>query len=210
MSKLENRSISRQKAKFISNLLDKIDLFYKTYDGFRDIYPIIFDIEKSNVHTFTNSCEALSSYNLNNDEKEFILVLLLDLIYFDGSISPKEDSYMEKLAVHIGVGLLAYRNLKNLYNVRANQSNSNNNKSNNDYGKDSRANLSLDEAYEILNATPSDTNEEIKRKYRELVQQYHYDKLHSKDLPPDLIKFAQEKLKEINLAYEIIKKHRGI
>ena len=37
-----------------------------------------------------------------------------------------------------------------------------------------------------------------------------YDSIVSKDLPKDLIDFAEEKLKMINSAYEKVKKYKGI
>jgi len=60
--------------------------------------------------------------------------------------------------------------------------------------------------YEILNSKPTDDWETIKRNYKELVKQYHYDKLASKDLPKDLLEYAENRLKEINEAYEALKK----
>jgi len=60
--------------------------------------------------------------------------------------------------------------------------------------------------YDILNSKPTDDWETIKRNYKELVKQYHYDKLASKNLPKDLLEYAENKLKEINEAYEALKK----
>jgi DnaJ like chaperone protein len=64
--------------------------------------------------------------------------------------------------------------------------------------------------YEILNSKPTDDWDTIKKNYKELVKQYHYDKLVNKNLPQDLIDYAQNRLKEINEAYEALKKlHQG-
>jgi DnaJ like chaperone protein len=60
--------------------------------------------------------------------------------------------------------------------------------------------------YEILNSKPTDDWETIKHNYKELVKQYHYDKLSSKNLPKDLLEYAENRLKEINEAYEALKK----
>jgi len=60
--------------------------------------------------------------------------------------------------------------------------------------------------YEILNSKPTDDWETIKKNYKELVKEYHYDKLASKNLPKDLIEYAENRLKEINEAYEALKK----
>ena len=60
--------------------------------------------------------------------------------------------------------------------------------------------------YEILNSKPTDDWETIKKNYKELVKEYHYDKLASKSLPKDLLEYAENKLKEINEAYDALKK----
>ncbi len=59
--------------------------------------------------------------------------------------------------------------------------------------------------YEILGVNPSDSDETIKKAYRELVKKYHPDKY--KDNP--LEDLAKEKLQEINQAYDQINKERG-
>ena len=63
--------------------------------------------------------------------------------------------------------------------------------------------------YEILNSKPTDDWETIKKNYKELVKQYRYDKLASKTLPQDLLDYAENRLKEINEAYEALKKLKG-
>ena len=45
---------------------------------------------------------------------------------------------------------------------------------------------------------------DVKKAYRKLVSEYHPDKVVSKGLPDDFIKFAEEKFREINEAYEAI------
>ncbi len=59
----------------------------------------------------------------------------------------------------------------------------------------------LSECYRILELTPGATQEEVKRSYRELVKVWHPDRFAG---DPKLQKKAQEKLKQINLAYERI------
>jgi DnaJ like chaperone protein len=64
---------------------------------------------------------------------------------------------------------------------------------------------SLQRAYEILGLSAQSTEEEIKRAYRNLMSRYHPDKLVSKGLPEEMIKFATEKTQEIKAAYDFIK-----
>ena len=58
--------------------------------------------------------------------------------------------------------------------------------------------------YKILGVSPNASDEEIKKVYRELVRKYHPDRYTDSDLA-DL---ANEKMKEINAAYEEITRMR--
>ena len=62
----------------------------------------------------------------------------------------------------------------------------------------------MTDPYKILNVSPSASDDEVKRAYRELARKYHPDNYHDNPLA-DL---AQEKMKEINEAYELIQKQR--
>ena len=63
-------------------------------------------------------------------------------------------------------------------------------------------------AYEILGVTQSQTNQEIKSAYRKMATKYHPDKV--SHLGEDFAKFAEEKFKSVNDAYQQIKKERDI
>ncbi|QOG11358.1 DnaJ domain-containing protein [Arcobacter sp. FWKO B] len=68
----------------------------------------------------------------------------------------------------------------------------------------------LENAYSILEANESDSNDDIKKKYRNLVRKHHPDIVTGKGGDEASIAEATKKLQEINEAYEIIKKQRGI
>ena len=71
-------------------------------------------------------------------------------------------------------------------------------------------NMSQDQAYQILGASRSDSDTEIKKKYRKLISQNHPDKLMAKGLPPTMLKLATEKTQQIQMAYDQICSARGI
>ncbi len=62
----------------------------------------------------------------------------------------------------------------------------------------------MSDPYKVLNVAPTATDDEVKHAYRELARKYHPDNYHDNPLA-DL---AQEKMKEINEAYEQIQKQR--
>ena len=67
---------------------------------------------------------------------------------------------------------------------------------------------STDNAYRILEISPSANDAEVKKAYRTMAKKYHPDKLQSKE--PALIKGAQEKFQEVQKAYDEIQKQRGM
>jgi len=66
-----------------------------------------------------------------------------------------------------------------------------------------------DRYYAVLGASREDSMTEIKKKYRALAQEYHPDRIISKGLPEEFVKFANQKFQEIQEAYEKIKAERG-
>ena len=67
-----------------------------------------------------------------------------------------------------------------------------------------------DQAYHVLGCNSDDSIDTIKKRYRKLVQDYHPDKIASKGLPEEFNQLAHEKFREIQDAYETIKKERNI
>ena len=65
----------------------------------------------------------------------------------------------------------------------------------------------VDSAYKILGVEPDATDDDVKKAYREMAKKYHPDKVAY--LGEDVRKSAEQKLQEVNEAYEKIKKQRG-
>lgn len=65
------------------------------------------------------------------------------------------------------------------------------------------------DAYAILYLPPTASNEEIKTAYRRLISMHHPDKLVAKGLPEEMLKLAEDKTREIRLAYERIRAIRN-
>jgi len=67
----------------------------------------------------------------------------------------------------------------------------------------------LADAYAALGVTPNSTGAEIKRAYRKLISQNHPDKLAARGLPESMRAVAEERSREINSAYDLIKAARN-
>lgn len=69
-------------------------------------------------------------------------------------------------------------------------------------------NITVVEAYKLFEADEFTTWEVIELNRRRLIQQYHPDKVFT--LGPKLKIFAEMEVKRINIAFDKLKKHRGI
>ena len=67
----------------------------------------------------------------------------------------------------------------------------------------------LADAYAALGVTPNSSAADIKRAYRKLISQNHPDKLAARGLPESMRAIAEERSREINSAYDLIKAARG-
>ena len=63
----------------------------------------------------------------------------------------------------------------------------------------------INDAYTALGLSPDADVADIKRAYRRLMSQNHPDKLAAKGLPDSMREVAEERTREINVAYELIK-----
>ena len=65
-------------------------------------------------------------------------------------------------------------------------------------------------AYNILECNPYMSNEEIKIAYRKKVKMNHPDQINPNKIDKEIANFAQNRLQEINEAFELLKKDRNL
>jgi DnaJ like chaperone protein len=131
--------------------------------------------------------------------KDVLLVYLIVMALADGHFHPTEEALLIDIAARMGYDQAAF---KHMLDMVLNQSHFG-------AGQVTTADT-LDDAYKALGVTKDSSDAEIKRAYRKLMSQYHPDKLIGQGLPEDMIAVATEQAKEIQLAHDLIKKHRNI
>jgi len=67
----------------------------------------------------------------------------------------------------------------------------------------------VDRYYKLLSCSVDSSNDEIKKSYKKLVRDFHPDTIVSKGLPEEFTEFASSRFREIQEAYEKVRKERG-
>jgi len=68
----------------------------------------------------------------------------------------------------------------------------------------------LRDAYAALGLRPEASPADIKRQYKKLISENHPDKLAAKGLPASMREMVEERAREINAAYDTIKRARQL
>jgi DnaJ like chaperone protein len=131
--------------------------------------------------------------------RHVLLMYLIVIALADGTLDPAERALLASIAQHIGFSQTEFDHMLDMVlnqsHFRSGQSPTN-------------QTTALADAYKALGVSETLSDQEIKRAYRKLMSQYHPDKLIGQGLPEDMIEVATEQAKEIQVAYDLIKKHR--
>jgi DnaJ like chaperone protein len=132
---------------------------------------------------------------------ELFLQLQLLAVGADGQVHPAERAMLVRVARRLGLPESAMARLEALLRAAA----------------DGTAGVAgpapkqqLEDAYAALGVTPETSDSEIKRAYRKLMSENHPDKLTAKGLPESMRRLAEERAREINVAYDVIRKARQL
>lgn len=118
--------------------------------------------------------------------------LLFAMAASDGSLHPREEVILLRAAGIFHIGRLQYDRIKSRYYQTQSQS-----------GNRQRWSP-LDPHYLILGAEPTDSLDQIKKKYRALAMKWHPDKIAANGGSSETLRHAKEKFQQINEAYERI------
>ena len=132
---------------------------------------------------------------------QLFLQLQVMAVAADGRIDPAEHEMLVRIARRLGLGEADISQLEAL--LRATKG-----------GRSAPGGPPpkdrLADAYTALGVTPDSSPAEIKRAYRKLISQNHPDKLASRGLPESMRPVAEERSRELNAAYDLLKEARNI
>ncbi len=185
-------------AEMLKHTFTDISRHFENSDEIREKLKVIYSKEKESFDNTLEICEKLYKITKNHYQKRVkIIEYLLNLAFIDKEFSQTEFMIAEDIATALKIKRTDFENLINAFeNFYREQ-------------KENKA-LSLDKAYAVLESNKDDDNNTLKKNYRKLVKQYHPDIVSGQGASQSIIDDATKKLQEINEAYELIKKDRGI
>ena len=118
----------------------------------------------------------------------------------DGELHPTEQALLMRVARQLGLAERDLAQLEALLRAATRTT------STRDYAPPPEAQLV--DAYVVLGLTPAASEGDVRSGYRKLIRENHPDRLASKGLPESMRAVAEERAREINAAYDLIKKAR--
>lgn len=192
--------VSNKEAALIGKVLDELSL---EDTHIRNMLKDIFNRAKDkssrdhNVISQKLYKEILAEMDTMSERNDFLTMIamyFMALVYVDGRLNQKQNTIVTEILKNLRFTEARIRDIHAEFQET----------------QHADPKTTTDKDYATLNCKPSDSDETIKKAYRDLAKQYHPDTLQGKNLPEAIMILATEKFKEINAAYEKIKKQRGM
>lgn len=185
-------------AELLKHTFNDIASHFENSDEIRDKLKALYAKEKESFDNMIIICEKLYSLTRNDYTKRIkIMEYLLNLAFIDKEFSNTEKMITEDISNALKIRIEDFDNMiKTFKTFYAQQASS-------------KA-ISLEKAYEILESNISDDAATLKKNYRTLVKKHHPDIISGQGASQNIIDKATKKLQEINEAYEMIKKDKGL
>ncbi len=185
-------------AELISVMLDDVSRVFPDRAKAREYLKEIFNEEKNRNDNLEHIAVALAqSIRINRAKQEQFIGFLIQLAFADGEVTRSEERILARIAEAMEIDPNLYHSIFDAFEqIHARRSEATQN--------------SLENAYKILGVSPNDDMATIKKAYRKLVRQYHPDIIKAQGKDEAYLQEATRKTQEINEAYELIKKARGV
>ncbi|MGJ8664589.1 MAG: co-chaperone DjlA [Marinicella sp.] len=146
--------------------------------------------------------------------KQIFLEMLIDVAEADGMISRAEQALIERTCQLIGYPVQLLYAMMKMRGFTAAGGSYQNQSGRRSRGQRQQSRRPVNSQapfnpYQVLGVEQSDNKATIRKAYKRLMSQHHPDKLVSKGLPPEMMKVAEEKAKQVQLAWEKVKDLKG-
>lgn len=200
-------NISREEINLVKQFVVKY--FGVSYEALNE-YAGAFEYGKNHPEDYKEFTRMITGYYNRRDVILAIAYLLVSITMQDGtSMSEVENEQIRRILAELGISGYEYESIKASFRGQQYDYGYSNYSNNNGGGFGRQTSQSLTKKYaDILGVDENASMSEIKKAYRKLVKEYHPDKMAAESMPEDYINFANQKIIEINEAYEYLKNLR--
>ncbi len=183
--------LSKVDGKVTKNEIDTFKKIFEFPNNDIDIISKLFNSAKEDPNNYESYAYQLSECFQEKKVLHEILNALFAIAYADETLHHREEKMIKRISEIFNITKEDYNRIKKIYD-----------------NKNTSAPQNLKKFYELLNVYETDSLEIIKKKYRDIIKEYHPDTIQGKGLPEEFINFANKKLVDFNEAYNEIKKHK--
>ena len=152
-------------------------------EGAREALQILKDLLGRDINVADVAMQC--AVHLNYSVRLQLINMLIAVASGDGNVDASEINVIRNIARYMRVSDADLSSLSAMFNTQTNPN----------------------WAYEVLELSPTCTDDEIKKAYRRMAMKYHPDKVNS--LGEDVKQSATEKFRKVKDAYDHLKKERG-
>ncbi len=188
--------IDELEAELIGNMFTDISSLFPDPLKTKEILKAIFAHEKQLPHNVDEVASKLYTLLKNDPHKRQKMVeFLINLAYIDGTVTHTEEGMIYKIGSFLHLSNEQIISMINQFGS---------------LHKHAHKESSISDAYTLLGISSDAKDDEVKKAYRALVREHHPDIIKSQGGSEEYLKEATIKVQEINAAYEMIKKSRGM
>ena len=178
-------AVLKADGKILKSELEYVKVFFKNnfgVEGAQNALKVLQDLTKQNIPVM-DVCHQIKNY-MDYPGRLQLIHFLFGIAASDGEIHPEELKLIRNISINLGITSADYTSIEAMMIPKT------------------------DWAYDVLEISPTATEEEIKKAYRKMAVKYHPDKVSY--LGEEVQQAASEKFKKVNEAYQLICKDRHI
>ncbi|MDB4444020.1 TerB family tellurite resistance protein [bacterium] len=175
--------VSREEIVVVENFINNLPLA----DREKQFARQVFNEAKNSSYAIEDF--SIQFYGMIKQQPAVLLSffdLLFQVVAADGTFHPAEEAALKRIKDIFRINDQQFDNIKGVYFKEVNK------------------------YYKMLNCTPQCSDQEIKSNYKKLVKEFHPDTIVSKGLPEEFTDFATKRFREIQEAYENVKRERNL
>lgn len=147
----------------------------------------IFQNAKSDNYSIYDYAQQYRQLIRNQAMREMVYRLLFAVAYADGELHSAEEAILRRIPEYLGLPESLFFAMQGEF-----------------CGRGPVSGNSLQQHYQVLECSPDVSDRDLKLAYRRKAAEFHPDKISAKGLPEEFMRYAEDQMKSITVAYDAI------